>query len=82
MSIQEIKTRINNAATEAGRSADDISLIAVSKVQPNARVLAVLETGHTTFGEKPCARSTGQMARFPAEFWGIGFTPDWPITNE
>jgi len=41
MSIQEIKIRIHRAAIEAARDADEISLIAVSKVQPNARVQAV-----------------------------------------
>ena len=62
MSIQEIKTRIHKAATVAGRNADDISLIAVSKVQPNERVQAVLETGHTTFGEN---RVQGALSKWP-----------------
>lgn len=39
------------AATSAGRSPSDISLIAVSKVQPNDRVQAMLATGQRIFGE-------------------------------
>ena len=68
MSIQEIKTRINNAATDAGRSGDDISLIAVSKVQPNERVQAVLETGHKTFGENRVQEALGKWPDFQQNF--------------
>ena len=68
MSIQEIKTRINNAATDAGRSGDDISLIAVSKVQPIERVQAVLETGHKTFGENRVQEALGKWPDFQQNF--------------
>ena len=68
MSIQEIKTRINNAATDAGRSGDEISLIAVSKVQPNERVQAVLETGHKTFGENRVQEALGKWLDFQQNF--------------
>ena len=68
MSIQEIKIRINNAATDAGRSGDDISLIAVSKVQPNERVQAVLETGHKTFGENRVQEALGKWPDFQQNF--------------
>ena len=68
MSIQEIKTRIHKAATEAGRNPDDISLIAVSKVQPNARVQAVLETGHKTFGENRVQEALGKWLDFQQTF--------------
>ena len=68
MSIQDIKTRIHKAATEMGRNADDISLIAVSKVQPNARVQAVLETGHTTFGENRVQEALGKWPDFQQSF--------------
>ena len=68
MSIQEIKIRINNAAAEAGRNADDISLIAVSKIQPITRVQAVLETGHTTFGENRVQEALGKWPDFQQTF--------------
>ena len=68
MSIQEIKIRIHRAAIEAARDADDISLIAVSKVQPNARVQAVLETGHTTFGENRVQEALGKWPDFQQTF--------------
>ena len=68
MSIQEIQKRINQAAINAGRNADRISLIAVSKVQPNARVQAVLETGHKTFGENRVQEALGKWPDFQHTF--------------
>ena len=68
MSIQEIQKRINQAAINACRDADGISLIAVSKVQPNARVQAVLETGHKTFGENRVQEALGKWPDFQHTF--------------
>ena len=68
MSIQEIKTRIREAAIKSHRDIDDISLIAVSKVQPNARVQAVLETGHKTFGENRVQEALGKWPDFQQIF--------------
>ena len=68
MSIQEIKSRIQKAAAEAGRNPDDISLIAVSKVQPNARVQVVLEAGHKTFGENRVQGAQGKWPDFQQTF--------------
>jgi pyridoxal phosphate enzyme (YggS family) len=68
MSIQQIQKRINQAAINACRDADDISLIAVSKVQPNARVQAVLETGHKTFGENRVQEAIGKWPDFQHTF--------------
>ena len=68
MLIQQIKARVNKAAAVAGRNADDISLIAVSKVQPNERVQAVLETGHKTFGENRVQEALGKWPNFQQNF--------------
>lgn len=51
MSLSDIQSGIAKAAIDAGRSADDVTLLAVSKVQPNDRVQSVLEQGHRVFGE-------------------------------
>lgn len=51
MGLLEIQDRIAIACNAAGRDPEDITLIAVSKVQPLERVEAVLEAGHRTFGE-------------------------------
>lgn len=49
--LAEIRARIAQAAERVGRSASDVTLIAVSKVQPDERVDAVLAEGHRVFGE-------------------------------
>jgi pyridoxal phosphate enzyme (YggS family) len=49
--LAEVRERIGAAARAAGRPADAVTLVAVSKAQPEARVLAALEAGHRVFGE-------------------------------
>ena len=51
MSLEDVRERVDAAAREAGRDPADVALIAVSKVQPEARVRAVLDAGHRLFGE-------------------------------
>ncbi len=62
MSLEDIKTRIRTAEAAAGRAAGSVTLIAVSKVQPNARVAAVLDEGHRCFGENRVQEALGKMA--------------------
>jgi pyridoxal phosphate enzyme (YggS family) len=47
----EILARIAQSAEAAGRAAGDIALVAVSKLQPDDRVEAMLATGQRVFGE-------------------------------
>jgi len=49
--LAQIRARIEQAAQTAGRKADEITLIAVSKTQPADRVAAALEAGQRIFGE-------------------------------
>ena len=51
MSLSDIKTRIADAEVKYSMSPDTTSLIAVSKLQPNDRVVKVLDAGHREFGE-------------------------------
>lgn len=51
MSLNDIQSRIARSAIAAGRSLSDITLIAVSKTQPDDRVDAVLTAGHRIYGE-------------------------------
>ncbi|CAM3843346.1 YggS family pyridoxal phosphate-dependent enzyme [Litorimonas haliclonae] len=48
---EEILNRMAEAARRAERSADETALVAISKVQPDARIAAMLETGQKVFGE-------------------------------
>jgi len=62
---------MDTAARAAGRDAAGITLIAVSKVQPDARVAAVLEEGHRCFGENRVQEAAGKWPAFREDFDGI-----------
>ena len=51
MSLSDIKSRIAEAEAKYSKPLNSTSLIAVSKLQPNERVLKVLNAGHREFGE-------------------------------
>ncbi len=63
-----IQDRIAAAATKAGRDPADISLIAVSKVQPDDRIDAVLAEGNRVFGENRVQEADGRWAHRRPEF--------------
>ena len=71
MSLIDIQTRLKDAAERHGRDAEDISLIAVSKVQPNERVEAVLREGHRVFGENRVQEAQGKWPAFKEAFPGV-----------
>lgn len=68
MSLEEITTRIRKAEEAAGRAAGSVKLIAVSKVQPNERVEAVLQEGHRLFGENRVQEAAGKWPGFRETF--------------
>ena len=69
MELDEIKARIRAAERAAGRPDGSVSLIAVSKLQPEDRVLAVLDAGQRVFGENYVQEAQGKWPgwreRFP-----------------
>ena len=71
MSLQEITARLHRAEAEAGRPEGSVELIAVSKVQPDARVRAVLDQGHRSFGENKVQEAAGKWPGFREDFDGI-----------
>ncbi|SHG71905.1 YggS family pyridoxal phosphate-dependent enzyme [Marivita hallyeonensis] len=71
MGLTEITDRIAKAAQDADRDPADITLIAVSKVQPNERVEAVLNEGHRSFGENRVQEAAGKWPAFRERFEGI-----------
>ena len=68
MSLSEIKSRIEKAEAKAGQILGSTELIAVSKVQPNERVHAVLEEGHRLFGENKVQEAKEKWPGFRAKF--------------
>lgn len=71
MALLEIQQRIAAAEVKANRPAGSVKLIAVSKVQPNARVADVLGQGHRLFGENRVQEAAGKWPDFRAEFDGV-----------
>ena len=71
MSLSEIRTRIAAACDRHGRKPEDVTLIAVSKVQPLERVEAVLTEGHRIFGENRVQEAEGKWPAFRERFDGI-----------
>ena len=68
MGLTDIHNRIAAAARAAGRAPADVTLIAVSKVQPIDRVERILRAGHRTFGENKVQEAQGKWPTFRAEF--------------
>lgn len=49
--LQDVLGRIGRAAAIAGRRAEDVELVAVSKTQPPERIVPLIEAGQRVFGE-------------------------------
>ena len=71
MALTDISERMAKALDGAGRAPDAAQLIAVSKVQPNERVAAVLAEGHRCFGENKVQEAAGKWPEFREQFDNI-----------
>jgi pyridoxal phosphate enzyme (YggS family) len=68
MTLHIIKSKIEKAEKDAKRDIGSTQLLAVSKVQPNERVLSVLEQGHKIFGENKVQETQGKWPTFRENF--------------
>ena len=71
MSLEHIIRRLHIAEQVNGRLVGSTKLIAVSKVQPNERVHAVLSEGHRVFGENRVQEALGKWPAFKEAFDGV-----------
>ncbi len=71
MGLDEIRRRIAAAESAAGRAPGDVTLIAVSKVQPPARIEAVRAAGQRIFGENYVQEAAGKWPAWRADFPGV-----------
>ena len=62
------RRRIAVAAEAAGRKASDVTLIAVTKTHPPARIRAALEAGHRTFGENRVQEAERKWPKLKTEY--------------
>lgn len=71
MPLSDILARIRKAEDEAGRAPGSARLIAVSKVQPLERVVAVLDEGHRLFGENKVQEAAGKWPDLREKYEGV-----------
>jgi pyridoxal phosphate enzyme (YggS family) len=71
MSLEDIQSRIRKAEAKAGRARGSVTLIAVSKKQPDENVEAVLEQGHRVYGENRVQEAAGKWPDFREKFEGV-----------
>ena len=68
MSLSEIKNRACQAEEQFSKTIGSTKIIAVSKVQPNERVKAVLESGHRVFGENRIQEAQSKWPDFKKQY--------------
>ena len=71
MPLEDIIQQIHKAEQTAGREKGSVQLVAVSKMQPDERVEAVLEEGHRVFGENRVQEAAGKWPGFRERFDGV-----------
>lgn len=69
--LVEIRERIAKAAAEAGRSAEDVALVAVSKTFDGDAIRPVLEAGQRVFGENRVQEAQGKWPQLREKFSDI-----------
>ena len=71
MPLSDIEARVQAACDAANRPRADVTLIAVSKKQPEDRIEAVLEEGHRVFGENRVQEAAGRWPGYRNRYDGI-----------
>jgi PLP dependent protein len=66
-----VKSAVTTAATTAGRMADDVKLVAVSKTYDADHIRPVLEAGHRLFGENRVQEAKAKWPPLRAQFQGL-----------
>ena len=68
MALADIRERLHQAEDRAGRPHGSVELLAISKMQPDQRVRAVLAEGHRSFGENRVQEAAEKWPAFREEF--------------
>jgi hypothetical protein len=64
--LEQVLSRIEAAARKAGRSPDDVQLIAVSKKQDAEKIRAVFDAGQAVFGESRVQEARTKIPLLPS----------------
>ena len=81
--LAHIKERIRAAAEHAGRNAESVSLVAVSKTRPSADITEAFSAGQTIFGENYVQEFTVKVSEVkePVEWHFIGHLQTNKVRN-
>jgi pyridoxal phosphate enzyme (YggS family) len=69
--LQAVRARIGRAARAAGRDANGVTLLAVSKTHPASRIEEARSAGQLAFGENYVQEALEKMAALPALEWHL-----------
>ncbi len=69
--LAAVKARIAAAVASAGRAPRSVTLVAVTKTHPAARIRPALAAGHRTFGENRVQEAKAKWPKLREEFPGI-----------
>lgn len=58
--LQQVRARIATAARIAGRKADEVTLVAISKTKPADAIVALIDEGQRVFGENRVQEAQGK----------------------
>ena len=65
--LERLRAQIDAAATRAGRAAQDVKLIAVSKKQPPHAIAAAVAAGQRVFGENTTQEALSKIPQFAGQ---------------
>ena len=66
--LADVEARIAGAARAAGRAARDITLVAITKLHGEARIVPALEAGHRVFGENRVQEAADKWPTLKARY--------------
>jgi pyridoxal phosphate enzyme (YggS family) len=64
--LERVREQITQAAAKAGRSANDVDLVAITKTHPAEKVREAVDAGHTLFGESRVQEARAKIPELPS----------------
>jgi len=64
--LERVRERVAQAASKAGRSEDDVDLVAITKTHPAEKVREAVEARHTLFGESRVQEARAKIPELPS----------------
>src|SRR5437762_5727941 len=65
--LERVREQITQAAAKAGRTGNEIELVAMTKTHPVEKVREAVEAGHTLFGESRVQEARAKIPELPSK---------------